>query len=116
MITFFSLFLVSCNNSNEIIGSAQYIEHGNPQLYEGDDKYGVVYINLEDQYIIGDVESYKIEDIDIENSSSINTAEDFNFENSLLCIPLNNSGVSIGDTLVLKHNHKVIGNLEVVTT
>lgn len=118
MVIFFCLFSVSCSNSNEIIGSAQYIEHGSPQLYTGTDKYGVIYINLGDQYIIGDVESYAIEDIDIEDiekNSSINTAEEFNFKNSLLCIPLNNSGVSDGDTLVFKHNRRIIGNLEVVT-
>lgn len=115
----FMFFLSSCSNSDEIniIGDAQYIEHGGIQLYDGEDEYGVIYIYLGDHYSIGNTESYKIEDISIEdseNGSPIFQAEDFNFKKGLLCIPLNNSAVSVGDTLLFKHKHNKIGYLEVV--
>lgn len=116
--TLLLILLAGCNNSeNTMIGQAQYIEHGGSQLYDGKVEFGVVYIYLENQFSIGNTESYKIKDTNISKSSSvspINTAEEFNFKEGMLCIPLNNSGVSVGDTLIFKHRYKIVGNLEVV--
>lgn len=108
------LFNRYSNESDGITGNAQYIEHGSTQLYEETDKYGVVYIYLGDNYSVGNINSYKVKDIDNNSNSPINIADKFIFKKGMLCIPLNNSGVSVGDTLVFKHKHNTIGNLEVV--
>lgn len=111
--------LVGCENIDDsITQNAQYIEHGGTQLYNGDENYGVIYIYLGDNYSIGNVNSYKIEDISLEekeNSEVFFEAEEFNFKNGILCIPVTDVNASINDTLLFKHRNKSISYLSLNT-
>lgn len=118
---FFLIILLAGCSSNvsaediKIVGNAQYIEHGGQQLYTGDDEYGVIYIHLGgEQYKVGNSQHYYIEKfISSHDNSQKIYAEDFAFKYGMLCIPLTDSSISVGDTILLKHKHNKIGYLTV---